>query len=517
MEGNDLSGAKSLVEQNAARFSAASPAACQAWYAQGRSEFKLNNVTRAAEILVPAGKKCAEHDKDRGARALYIAGKSLERKKEWARAAAAFEAIPRLYPEHTMADDGYALGGIGRQESGDLSAAMALWEAGANAYPKGDLAPETFWRLAWNSYRQGRTADALRWVDRLIAETDPRLDPVHQLGARYWQARWRVYPDWSAPTVRNPDEREVLIGIEQWSALVEENPTRFYSLLAAGRLYELAPDKVRELKRPAPVGDARTWTVSGRYYEDPAARRGLALARLGLVSEAMAELESMDEEQLLPSEVALMNEILERKDELLAHDRLHHYLLEHPAETLGGDRDRILRQAYPNMYWDLVQKAAQGFGYDPRIFHALVREESSFNKDIVSHAGARGLSQLMPATARTVAGWMGMSVSSQGMFDPFTNLRIGSRYLDYLRQYFKGNMYLAVGAYNAGEGNVGNWLKERRERPTDEFIEAVPLRETRHYIKRVLGTYQLYSVLYGDGPLYPDWSKTNHRAGMTGN
>ncbi len=100
---------------------------------------------------------------------------------------------------------------------------------------------------------------------------------------------------------------------------------------------------------------------------------------------------------------------------------------------------------------------------------------------------------------------------------------------------------LAVAAYNAGEGNVGKWLTRTGNRPTDEWVESIPFRETRGYVKRVLGTYQTYRVLYGVpnsahnangiqqvpaksdkennelanedplGPLFPDWQTTNHR------
>jgi soluble lytic murein transglycosylase len=71
---------------------------------------------------------------------------------------------------------------------------------------------------------------------------------------------------------------------------------------------------------------------------------------------------------------------------------------------------------------------------------------------------------------------------------------------------------MAVPAYNAGEGNVGIWAKTWGSRPTDEFVEAIPIRETRHYVKRVLGTYQLYRVVWGEGDVFPELSAYNHTA-----
>lgn len=241
-------------------------------------------------------------------------------------------------------------------------------------------------------------------------------------------------------------------------------------------------------------------------------QRALALSQLGLVQESLDELSQISSDDLGPTGMAIRARIQSRRNPVEAHDALHKYLLHHPPSTFTANQIPILQTAYPNLYWDEVTEAATGYGYDPRIFHALVREESSFNKDIVSWAGARGLSQLMPATARRVGEWLDINVTRQSSFDPLTNLRIGSRYMEFLQDRFRGNMFLAVGGYNAGEGNIDRWLRERGNTPTDEFVENIPFRETRSYVKRVMGTYQVYHVLYDEDPLFSDWSPYNHRA-----
>ncbi len=512
MDADDYGDVIALYEKHAARFTEANGPSCKAWYSFGRSHFKRNNVSKAAEILVPAGTRCAGIDLDRGARSLYIAGKALERKKEWAAAGRAFAHIPELYPTHGMADDGAVLGGVAFQQAGESTRARALWRWEADREQHGDLAAEGMWRLAWDAYRSGQPEEAIRWAEKLTFEIPLSADPVHVGAGAYWAARWRLYPDVNEPRRLTRDPEALRQGVDQLITLCQSQPTSFYALLASGRVQELAPERAAGLRRPSPSGSPDTWTVRGAFLDDPGVSRGLALARLGLVVEAMSELDALPEESLTSSEYALLTTIQEKKNPIVAHDRLHHYIIDHPPSTLGVDRDRILSQGFPDLYWPEVQVAAGAYGYDPRVFHALVREESSFNKDIVSWAGAKGLSQLMPATGKQVAGWMGMKVTPATIFDPLTNLKIGSRYLEYLRVYFHDNMFLAVPAYNAGEGNVGKWLAGNGERPTDEYIESIPIRETRHYVKRVLGTYQLYRVLYGEGPVFPDWSHTNHRS-----
>ena len=81
------------------------------------------------------------------------------------------------------------------------------------------------------------------------------------------------------------------------------------------------------------------------------------------------------------AEAALTAEVAALSDPVMAHDRLHHYLLHHPPSTLGRDRDRVLQTAYPDFFWDEVMQATETYPWDPRVFHALVREESSFNPD----------------------------------------------------------------------------------------------------------------------------------------
>ena len=146
------------------------------------------------------------------------------------------------------------------------------------------------------------------------------------------------------------------------------------------------------------------------------------------------------------------------------------------------------------------------------IFHALVREESNFNKDIRSHADAWGLAQLLPSTAKEVAGWMGTTVSTSQLTDPATNLRLGARYFESLMQTNGQNPQLALACYNAGCGNVKKWRARFGDLPTDQFVESIPFRETRHYAKRVSRTWQIYHLLYDDGPAFPDLSAFNHSA-----
>lgn len=484
---------------------------CRARYAYGRALFKKNRLTESVTALTPVGAGCAGLDDDAGAQSWYIVGKATERRKMWAEAGAAYQKIPAMYPNHSMADDGYALAGIALQEAGSPQQAVGLWEAQVERYPDGDLAAEGFWRLGWSRYLAGDAQGAIAWVEKSIWSVPLDADPVHALAARYWAARWRLYPSVDDPRALSdaPDQRA--LGIRLLGELCREHPSTYYAGLAASRLYEIAPDELSHLPRPELSGDDSLW-VRASFAADPVVNSALALARLGLISDAMSELDALSQDAMTPSELALVTRVQARVDPVVAHNRLHHFLLQHPPATLGADAGAILRQAYPDLYWQELQEVTSDYPWDARIFHGLVREESSFNPTIVSWAGARGLSQLMPATARAVGKEMGLTVSNQLLFDPKTNLSIGSHYFDSLMGRYRGSPYLAAAGYNAGPGNVDGWLGRFGNVPTDELIERIPIRETRAYVKRVLGTYQAYHLLYDPDPLFADWSRLNHKA-----
>lgn len=481
---------------------------CRYRYAYGRAQHKRNNLSSAVAVLEPLGKACKGKDDDRGAKALYVAGKSLERKKEWGAAARAYLAIPALYPSHSMADDGYALGGIALQESGDLQGARTVWAKGYDAYKTGDLAPEVAWRLAWGAWLSGDTAEAIRWADRASEDLKLEAMPTDVLASRYWAGRWRIWQSRTDASARSTNTTEVERGKALLTAVASAAPWHYYGLQAAARLRLLDPAAADALTRPAFDGDDRPWQVRDSFHQSPAVQAGLRLYRLGLGRDALAELDPLGDNTLTGAEMAVVTLIQARSGDFLgSHDRLRSYLKTHPPDSLGPNTWKVMRVAYPETWWAEVQTATKAYSWDGRLFHALVREESNFNPKIKSHAGACGLSQLMPATASSTAKRIGLSYSSSKIWDPATNLRIGGAYLDFLVGRYHGNYALALAGYNAGEGNADRWLAENLpDPPTDALAESVDFRETRHYIKRVLSSYQTYSLLYGQGPVYRDIS-----------
>ncbi len=133
--------------------------------------------------------------------------------------------------------------------------------------------------------------------------------------------------------------------------------------------------------------------------------------------------------------------------------------------------------------------------------HAITRQESQFDKAAISHAGARGMMQLMPGTAREVAGKLGMSYDAGSLTtDTNYNMMLGSTYFQQMLRYFGGSYPLAVAAYNAGPGNVNKWLRANGDPRGGgiemiDWIEAIPIFETKNYVQRVLENAVVYDTL----------------------
>jgi soluble lytic murein transglycosylase len=149
---------------------------------------------------------------------------------------------------------------------------------------------------------------------------------------------------------------------------------------------------------------------------------------------------------------------------------------------------------YPFPYADLIQKWSAQRGLNPLLVTALIRQESRFESQIRSSAGAAGLMQVMPGTADWIKGQAGLS--AYDLNDPNSNIELGTWYLDYTHGEYGDHSLFAVASYNAGPGNVAKWIDRGNFKDADDFVEKIPFPETQGYVRAVLGGYWNYLRLY---------------------
>ncbi len=331
-------------------------------------------------------------------------------------------------------------------------------------FRKAGATPLTDEQLAWRAriaLRQHRWADVNAAVER--------MSPASRREAAwtYWQGRALV----------------ALGRLEEGRKLYARlaGGTDFYGLLAAEELG-------RPLAVPPPAAPPTAEELAAAA-ERPGLKRALLLFRLGLRSEATREwdwaVRPLDDRSLLAaSELARRNGLWDR--------------VIFTADRTVAAHDFSLR--YPTPYRDALSGQARLRRLDEALVFGLVRQESRFIAYAQSSAGARGLMQLMPATARRVARKIGLKgYRLSRVQQPEVNAALGTGYLRGMLDLFDGSPVLAAAAYNAGPGRAHRWRDAAAPLEGAIYVETIPFSETRQYVKKVMANAMHYAALLGGG------------------
>ena len=150
---------------------------------------------------------------------------------------------------------------------------------------------------------------------------------------------------------------------------------------------------------------------------------------------------------------------------------------------------------YPLKYEAYVEKYSSMYGLEEELIYAVIKTESGFRENAVSHKGAIGLMQIMESTADWIVEGAGIDVEKEDYWEPEINIQMGCWYLNYLKNVFKKED-LVLAAYNAGMGNVMNWLKDENYSADGFTLDEIPFKETKEYVRRVEMAKKAYKRLY---------------------
>ena len=165
----------------------------------------------------------------------------------------------------------------------------------------------------------------------------------------------------------------------------------------------------------------------------------------------------------------------------------------HPA-LLPPVMQRLL---YPRYFYAFIAEDAKKYEADPALVLSIMREESRFNPRAKSAAAARGLLQFIITTARDIGQQVGLvDVDPEDLYDPRVIIRLGAKYIAELAEQFGGNRYRTAAAYNAGPKQVALWARLQAAEGDDYFLTAVNFDETKHYVRKVLNSYEMYKAVY---------------------
>lgn len=162
-------------------------------------------------------------------------------------------------------------------------------------------------------------------------------------------------------------------------------------------------------------------------------------------------------------------------------------------------KDKILKIIYPKTYKEIVFVYADKYNVDENIIFSVIKAESNFKNNAISHKKALGLMQIMEETAKDVAIKYDININldnaQQEILNVQNNINIGTKYLSVLLEKYQ-NIELAVAAYNAGTGTVDNWIDKGIIQADGSDIENIPYKETNNYVRKILRNYKIYKSLY---------------------
>ena len=350
-------------------------------------------------------------------------------------------------------------------------------------YAQTEAAANLRWELAQGEQQRGNLRQAMHYAEGIFQH-----NPTSRVAPRagFWLGEWARQ---SGQKVRAQ---------EIYAQVVSRYPDSYYAWRSAVRL-------------GWPVGD-----FTGILQGQPAVRTQRATLNLLAGSPTLQELYHLGEYQDAWEQWQL--EFSERQQPSLAEQLTDGLLRVGVGERLDGlfmlatlerrvqteterkqyiqvQREPAYWQAlYPLAYWPEVPTAAAEYGLNPLLVTALIRQESRFQPEIVSSAGAVGLMQVLPETGDWIA--QKLQRPPFQLRQPEDNLRAGTWFLQYTDGLYNQNALLAVASYNAGPGNVDEWLKREGEGDWDQFVERIPFPETQDYVRQVFGNYWNYLRLY---------------------
>ena len=155
-----------------------------------------------------------------------------------------------------------------------------------------------------------------------------------------------------------------------------------------------------------------------------------------------------------------------------------------------------IKQVYPKKYESTVKKYAEEYNTDELLIYSLIKAESKFKEDSVSNKGAIGLMQIMEPTAIEIANNLDKEIRKEDLQDPEINIEFGIKYFSDLLKEYGNNTLIALAAYNAGPGNVRNWIDTGIINADGSNIENIPFKETNMYVRKIIRDYEMYKKIY---------------------
>jgi soluble lytic murein transglycosylase len=353
-------------------------------------------------------------------------------------------------------------------------------------FPNGNRASYAHWKVAWLSSRQGRSQEAKEGFEEQIALYPASAEVP---AALYWRARYAE------------EDNELARARAYYLKLSDRFRNFYYAELARRRLKVLKPtDQLQYalLDRVPPLNLGSKVVSSDPPADDLHVQKAQLLENGALVDFAVREIQATANVQdgtWALAETARLYQGSGRYDraiEVMKRGVPNYFAVDVP------ELPRVYWEAlFPKAFWEDLKRYSTQNELDPYLVASLIRQESEFNPNAISHANAVGLMQLLPVTGKKVAKDVKLHhYNASQLYTPAVNLQLGTRYFKSMVDKF-GSFEYALAAYNAGSDRVEDWLAQGKYRDPQEFVESIPFTETREYVQAILRNANVYKQLYG--------------------
>jgi soluble lytic murein transglycosylase len=408
----------------------------------------------------------------------------------------ALNTLAKNYPESRWNEEGLMAAGNYHWVELERTKATEAYQKVLDSFPNGKYAFNCEWRIAWVSYLN-RQPDA---DDRLSNFLSKYPVSSNSVDALYWLGR-------NAERNGSNDRARSF-----YSKALERFPETYFGNAAAARLAKLGPGEqasidllekippppsLRSFDEPIPVAATDRWA------------RAQALRAIAFDASAEQELKNG---YFATSSPRFLLEAAQA-----AFDQGHYGTGMAYARIIVPSFDsrkisevpvEAWKALYPLPYEAALRREAAKNDFDPMFAAGLIRQESTFQADAVSHANAIGLMQVLPKTGKLLAKQLKVRYAKDKLFDPDYNIELGMAYISGLVRDMGGFEYAAA-AYNAGEDRIAAWKAERNYEEVPELVESIPFTETREYVQVVLRNTEVYRTIYGS-PSTPTLAATGH-------
>lgn len=374
--------------------------------------------------------------------------------KDYKEAIERFSQIWKTRPRSSKADESYFRTGICAFKGGMFSLAEATFEKFLKKYPRSSLVEAaTYWH-ARSLLEENRKEKAVKLLRDLVG-----LSP------------WDYYAHRARELLTTLDSTQMSFGVSD--SLGTISATRAWLASVSER------EKIS-------AEDSANWVC------------GVTLALCGRTDLAVFFLEPFEygrtKDLSLQYDLAMLYDL--GGDPALSFRIARRFAWRLPSEQRGILPAGLWGVLFPFPYEDLIVRNAATYDVDPKLVTSVMRQESIFDRRIVSPVGAIGLMQIMPYTGEDIARRLNdTTFSEERLYEAEVNIRYGTFYLRELLKQFDDNLACAVSAYNGGPHNAKRWHERNKDLDFDLYVESVGFSETRNYVKKVLGNYWTYELI----------------------